>query len=110
MGKATRKLPTLNAAARRVVELWPEQMVPLQDLCEAVGVLSAVLDSDAKRRSNRTKGKAGRKAREGLLDQIDGLLGQRVKVSVIAEAVGCSESYVRQRKASLYGRPVAARR
>jgi hypothetical protein len=74
-----------------------------------MGVLAAVLDNDSKRRSKRTKGKAGAKASPGLLDKIDGLLGQGIKPPAIAEAVKCSQAYVRQRQAVLRGEATAGK-
>lgn len=97
---ARKDLPTLNAAARRVVEVFPDQPVPLQDLCEAVGVLRAVLARDAKSRSKRLAGVAGRPSTVDY-DAIDGLLGQGVSVAKIAEATGVSETTIRNRKRQL---------
>lgn len=98
-------LPTLHAAARAVVDLWPDQPSPLQDLCEAVAILEAVLDAGTERRKAYLEGKAGRK-KEANYDLIDAMLGRQDRVAEIAAAAGVSETTVRNRRAQLTRRVV----
>lgn len=97
-------LPTLHAAARAVIDLWPEQPAPLQDLCEAVAILEAVLDADSAKRSKRTKGVAGRKQTINY-DLIDAMLGRKERVVEIARVTGVSEMTIRKRRKQLTTRP-----
>lgn len=98
-----KKLPTLNAAARDVLNALDSEQRLSFDVRSAANVLRAVLDRDSKRRSKRLTGVAGRKPSTDYT-AMDALLKQGLTGVEIAATLGVSEFAVSRRKRQIEAR------
>lgn len=97
---APKPLPTLHAAVRAAVDLWPRQMCQLPELSEAMATLQAVLLANSVKRIQLLTGKTKRPA-SIKHELIDAMLEQGTGIDEIAKASGTSEHTIRLRKKSL---------
>lgn len=84
--KENQTLRDLRAAAQAVIDIFPEQFCPLEDLCVAVARLEHVLSRSV-----------GRQVKDRhRADLITGLRGQGNTVAEIVAATGIPETTVRR--------------
>lgn len=83
MPQANQRLTDLEAAVARVLACWPDQPVPLQDMCEAMDNLAYIY--------NRNR---GRPSKADLSEQIVSMRRQGMTHKQIAEELGVHKSTV----------------
>lgn len=85
MSQANQRLTDLESAVARVLACWPDQPVPLQDMCEAMDNLAHIY--------NRNR---GRPSKADLADAIKQKKREGMTQQQIADELGCSRVTVRK--------------